>query len=420
MNFKNTSSSFGVISKSLHWVVALAVLGLLAAGMIMTDMPSSPEKFQIYMIHKSVGLAVLALMAARIIWRITNPRPAPVPGHKAWENMLAKAVHFALYAALIALPVSGWVMSSAGDFPFRLFGLADMPKIAPKDEGLFNLTRDMHGAMGTILLILIGLHLAGAMKHHVLRGDETLRRMTSDTLSKWGGVALVGVIAVVFAAPLIAAGILYPEAESEAVAETGAASSASLDQAVPAKAATAPGWVIDPAASAITFEFTQSGEAVTGQFNRWGGKIFFDPENLGGSYVDIGIGLGGAADGMAPVTTGSADRDTQILGPEWFNAAAFPNASFVAERFTRVDGQNFIAHGNLILRGVTKPLDLPFTLVITGEGAAKTATMNAEITLSRLDFGIGQGQWQSTSDIGADVKVSIKVTAALAPETLAP
>jgi polyisoprenoid-binding protein YceI len=175
-----------------------------------------------------------------------------------------------------------------------------------------------------------------------------------------------------------------------------------LIAAAPATALAAPAttWTVDKAASKVAFVSAFSGDGFTGVFRRWDADIRFDPANLAGSSVT-------ATFDMASAATGDADRDSALPTSIWFAAAANPKATFNARTFKALGGGRYQAVGDLTLRGVTKPLTLPFSLVITGD----TARMNASVALSRLAFGVGQGEWANTEVVPATVTVNISLTA---------
>jgi polyisoprenoid-binding protein YceI len=175
-----------------------------------------------------------------------------------------------------------------------------------------------------------------------------------------------------------------------------------------APAGPAPAWTIDPAASRVTFASSFNGTAFTGTFRRWNTQIRFDPRNLAGSSVRATIDV-------ASAVTGSADRDQSLPSADWFSAQAHPQATFTATNFTAVGPNRYRAAGVLNIRGVARPLTLPFTLVITGQGAQQRARMNASIGINRLAFGIGQGQWATGEVVPARVDVSVQIAARRAP-----
>jgi polyisoprenoid-binding protein YceI len=165
-------------------------------------------------------------------------------------------------------------------------------------------------------------------------------------------------------------------------------------------AAPAPAWVVDKAASSIRFSSSFNGDAFSGGFSRWDADIHFDPANLAGSSVSVTIDAASAA-------TGDADRDQALPTPKFLSAAKFPRAAFTARSFKALSGGKYLAAGQLSLRGLTRPLALPFTLTIAGD----RARMNASLPLDRLAFGVGQDEWRATSALPAAVNVSIAVTA---------
>ena len=171
-----------------------------------------------------------------------------------------------------------------------------------------------------------------------------------------------------------------------------------------ARAALAPAWTVDKAASAVRFSSTMNNEAFSGVFRRWDADIRFDPQNLAGSGVTATIET-------ASVATGDADRDQALPTAAFLAAAKFPKATFTARAFKALGAGRYLAIGQLTLRGVGKPLTLPFTLAITG----REARMKASVALNRLAFGVGQDEWKATVALPATVTVNITIAAKRAP-----
>ena len=167
-----------------------------------------------------------------------------------------------------------------------------------------------------------------------------------------------------------------------------------------AASAPAPAWTVDKAGSSVRFSSTMNGQAFSGAFRRWDAQIRFDPADLAGSSVTANIDVASAA-------TGDADRDQALPTPTFFSAAKFPRAVFSAAQFKSLGGGHYLAIGQLAMRGVAKPLTLPFTLAITGA----RATMTASLALNRLAFGVGQDEWKSTDVLPANVTVVIAIAA---------
>jgi len=165
-------------------------------------------------------------------------------------------------------------------------------------------------------------------------------------------------------------------------------------------AAPAPTWTVDKQASSVRFSSSVNGAAFSGAFRRWDAQVAFDPANLAGSAVSATIDVASAA-------TGDADRDQALPTPTFFAAARYPKAIFTARTFRPLGGGRYEAVGVLTLRGVSKPLTLPFTLAITGA----RARMNAGFGLNRVAFGVGEDEWKATTALPAAVTVTLALTA---------
>ena len=161
-----------------------------------------------------------------------------------------------------------------------------------------------------------------------------------------------------------------------------------------------PSWTMDKAASALRFSSSLGGEAFAGSFKRWDADIRFDPADLAHSSVTVTVDVASAA-------TGNTDRDQALPTADFFAAAKFPRAVYRATSFKTTAPGRYVAIGTLTLRGLSKPLSLPFTLAIAGP----TARMTAQTAINRLAFGVGQNEWKATTTLPAAVQLSIAVTA---------
>ena len=161
----------------LHWLVALLIFSAFPLGVYMHDLPLSPDKLRLYSYHKWMGITVLMLAAIRLSWRITH-RPPPLPATMpAWERLAAQSVHLLLYVLLFAIPLSGWLMSSAKGFQTVWFGVLPLPDLVGKDKELGDLLKEVHESLNFALLGLVVAHVAGALKHHFIERDDILARM---------------------------------------------------------------------------------------------------------------------------------------------------------------------------------------------------------------------------------------------------
>ncbi len=171
-------------AKWLHWLIALMVFGLLGVGLYMTELRISPQKIQLYMTHKSVGLTVLMLMLLRLAYRLKNPAPALPVGIPGWQKTASHISHALLYLLLIAMPISGWLMNSASGFPMKYFGLVRVPDLIARSQENLAIFKAAHSYIAWTLIALIGVHVLAALKHHFIDRDSVLRRMLPSFRSK--------------------------------------------------------------------------------------------------------------------------------------------------------------------------------------------------------------------------------------------
>ena len=178
------NTSYHPIAKALHWVMALAIFGLLALGFVMSDMPLSPEKLQYFSWHKWAGISIFLLVWVRLAWRLLNPPPAYASSMPRLLQALAHAGHFALYALMIVIPLSGWLMSSAKGVQTVWFGVLPIPDLLSRDKELGHLLEEVHSLLNWGLMALVVGHIGAALKHHFIDRDDTLTRMLPHTPSQ--------------------------------------------------------------------------------------------------------------------------------------------------------------------------------------------------------------------------------------------
>jgi cytochrome b561 len=162
---------------ALHWIVAALIVGAFVIGLIAVELAVSPQKLKLYSWHKWTGISIALLALVRIGWRLWHPAPALPPEMARWEQRVATGTHVLLYMLLLAIPVTGWLMSSASGFPVVYFGVLPLPDLVAKDKSLADALKLVHYALNKTLLVLVVLHVAAALKHHVLDRDDVLTRM---------------------------------------------------------------------------------------------------------------------------------------------------------------------------------------------------------------------------------------------------
>jgi len=177
MQWGNTSNNYGAVAKFLHWGIVVLIIAQYVLAEAAEELPDGLEKLALITRHKSVGLLILSLAILRIVWRVANQgRPAPVPMDRR-QQIAAAAGHGILYLLLLALPISGWMMSSAANYPVSFFGLFQLPALVAADHDLHESLEEVHEALFLAVTVVAVLHALAAVYHHVWMKDDTLRRM---------------------------------------------------------------------------------------------------------------------------------------------------------------------------------------------------------------------------------------------------
>ena len=405
---------YTAVAIALHWAIALMIIGLIAVGWIMTGMSPGPDQFAIIQLHKSFGITVLLLSVARVVWRLMNRPPAEPPMPK-WQSLVSKAVHILFYILIIAMPLTGWIMASAsGDAPTRYFDLVDirLPGIpalnAETRHGIEEGFEQVHANLAWVIVALLVLHVAGALKHHFIDKDGLLARMAPGLFGRTAGppddgqgaVWAFGAAALVFA---VVAGLSFTTATPAATTPAGAETAEVFSKA--------PAWAVDYGKSKLGFRFNYMGTPYEGTFPEWNAQIQLDTdaetnEHIpADGYVRVAIPVG-------KLSTGQDYFDGSLGQGDWFDVAKYPEAVFeVKGGIYKFSERDYEATGVLRIKGVDIPVRLPFTLDISGT----TATMHGEVTLRRLDLGIGAStpaEAEGDSEwVGNDVTVVIDIIA---------
>jgi cytochrome b561 len=192
------TTSYTKTAKALHWLIAIGIFGMFALGWFMSELPKEAPKQMAYdlfnlgvytwnlskeisprtfyfNLHKSIGVTIFALILIRILWRITHRPPALLASYKAWESKLASSAHRLLYLLMVALPLSGVIMAIYSKYGIKWFGIELIKGLDNKD--MRELFYEAHEVIGLIILLVIILHIIGALKHKFIDKDDTLKRM---------------------------------------------------------------------------------------------------------------------------------------------------------------------------------------------------------------------------------------------------
>jgi cytochrome b561 len=176
------STRYGNVAIVFHWLLAAAIAGAFSVGLYMADLPFSPLRVKLFNWHKWAGITILALSAARLIWRLRR-RPPALPPHvlatmPPWQQRAHRATYLALYLLFFAVPLSGWAYSSATGFPIVWFGIVPLPDWVPVDkEFASSVLKPLHVTLAFSLAALVVLHVSATLKHQLIDHDGLFWRM---------------------------------------------------------------------------------------------------------------------------------------------------------------------------------------------------------------------------------------------------
>ena len=172
-------TSYTLTARTLHWVMAVLMILMLAAGLVMSDIEDPALKGTVYGLHKATGILVLLLAGFRVLWRLSHAVPAISTALPVWQRRAARLAHGGLYGVMFLLPLSGWSMSSAAGYPVSFYGLFTIPDMVAKNPELAGILEDIHEVSANAFIALLVAHLGAALYHHFVLRDDTLRRMWS-------------------------------------------------------------------------------------------------------------------------------------------------------------------------------------------------------------------------------------------------
>jgi cytochrome b561 len=180
MRIENTARDYGAIAVLLHWFMAILIIALAGLGLYMVALPDvgfDTKKITLILYHKEFGLLAFVLVVVRLAWRLTNMIPQLVAHLRDWQKISARFVHLSFYALMFALPITGWLMSSAAGIPVSFFNLFTLPDFVPYNDYLFQRFIEIHRWLGYGLILFTFVHVSAALRHHFVFKDDTLRRM---------------------------------------------------------------------------------------------------------------------------------------------------------------------------------------------------------------------------------------------------
>ena len=399
-------TSYGSVTKTFHWLTALLIFAAIPLGLIANDLAhqvrtpdiaASDATLQwaatLFSAHKTIGVTIFFVALARILWALGQTKPGLLNGDRAPEAWLAETVHWLLYGSLIAVPLTGWVHHAAttGFAPIWWPFGQSLPFV-PQDQHWADLSASLHYVLQWVLIGSIGLHVAGALKHHIIDRDATLRRMLPGRTSGQPTQRQPGHVLPALTALAIWGAVL---------GSAGALGWLSLSGDDAERATTAPTleaaqgeWQVQDGSLEITV--LQMGSEVTGSFADWTADIAYtETPDATGKHGEVTVVIS-----IGSLTLGSVTD--QAMGAEYFNVENFPTARFTADLVSTDQGQ--VAQGDLTIRDQSVPVEMPFELQIDGD----TAQATGGLSVDRRNFGIGS---EGTDSLGATVDIQFTLTA---------
>lgn len=396
----NTSLRYGTVAKWFHWLTAALILTLIPLGFVANRLAqqfqSDPESANIetvttlFSVHKTLGVTVFFLALGRIFWALMQPKPKLLHGDRKVEAFAAELVHWLLYISLVAVPLTGWIHHAAtSGFAPIWWPLGQSLPLVPQSAQLADLFSTLHFLFVILLVSSLSLHIAGALKHHVIDRDATLRRMlpgrteadvTDRQPRHWPAALMALVLALL---PFGAALSFGPTATAPIELRTAESQ-----------------WQVTK--GTLDIAIVQLGSNVAGRFDQWTAAIQFDPHGAEAMKGNIDVQIA-----IASLALGSV-RD-QAMGPDYFDTNKHPTAQYKAVLVDR--SGTLMAEGQLTLKGATASLSFPVNLTLSGSGQEARAT--GDFVLDRRSFAIGTTV-PDAATLGFDVQVRFDLTAALA------
>ncbi len=398
---------YSAVAIALHWILAFAIIGMIALGWYMGDLPrTSAIRGDLYQLHKSIGVSILVLTVARILWRVMNKPPEEVPMEHT-QALIAKAVHIGFYGLMILMPLTGWMLVSASThgLPTIIYNtfswphLPILPNLTEETKHAIDpFLENAHSKLAWVAIVLLGLHVAGALKHQFIDKDGLMARMLPGIFGSTDGVAqpAKGVLvafggAAAFFAIIVGLGMFIGNADAKP------APNETPQQQAPVEII--PNWEINKEESTIGFSGIYNKKPFEGQFESWTAKINYDPDTMQAAQIEVIVDT-------ASAKTGDTYSDKSLVGTDFFDVKTYPEARFAANGvFATDDGLELTAV--LTLKGQDFPIRMPFTLDI----ADGSAVMNSSFALDRVSLGLGVENDPNAEWISQTIDMNVKIVA---------
>ena len=312
-----------------------------------------------------------------------------------WQRRASHGAHWAIYALIFALPLSGWLMSSANAYAVSWFNLFVFPDLIAADKSFAALFHTIHDILGKVLLVLVIVHIVAALKHQFIDKDGIFQRMASAV--GW----LVFILSIVVVVTVFGRVTSKNNSRVVDVPVVENVESAIKENEVKVLS-DLPIWNIDYQQSYIQFTADQAGAPFDGRWTDWQAVMQFDASRLAESAFNVTINTSG-------VNSDDDERDGYIVGDEFFDTANFKTATFVTGEIERLADGQFTSPSRLSIKGLSKPVLFTFNVDVVGN----VVELNGSASLDRFAWNVGTGDWSDPTWVGQEVLVSVKVVANL-------
>lgn len=403
------SPRYSAVAIGLHWAIAGMLVGMIWTGWNMHG-PDGREIEWLFQLHKSVGITILLLTIARVIWRVKNP-PPPLPADmKGWEKSSSHIVHMVFYAVMILAPLGGWALASMAkvQVPTVLYGTISWPHLpilsglpAETQTSLYKVVEFLHSKSAWLIIAMLVLHIGGALKHELGEEDGVLKRMIPGLFGKTGGPqappkGFIVAFGSAFAAFILVAG-------GPVLAQSLSGSGPTELQVTPVTSMT-PNWEVDYENSIIEFAFQHDGEEYAGSFDDWQADILFMPDNLEASRAVVTVDL------TSTVVPKKLYADS-LKATEWFDSVKHPQAVVDLTNFRLTQDGNVAlavleADAEITVKGNSVVVPFQFSL-----GGQDETVMKGATTIARKSLNLGQQSDPDAEWVSEEIQVVVTVTA---------
>lgn len=362
------TTRYNSVAISLHWLIALLLIGLVMLGQVMSRYPDDdPFRFELIQWHKSFGILALVMVVIRLLWRVTHRPPQLPDSMRSIEKLGSGGAHLVLYLLMFLIPLSGWVMVSASPLNLQteLFGLIPWPHLPivselPDKADVAEQFVGIHHLLVKALVVIVVLHVLAALRHYLFLKDGVMSRMfLSASHGRDNSHGIVPGVLIALAGSVFLVNKMQQPAVPVAIGSAGVSASSTVD---------------DLAVSNVGFTVMQMGEAVNGIFADREIILLLDAENPAASSLTAMVKT-------ASVNTGDGQTDATVVTADWFASEEYPVATFVSQQIEVSGDDAYAVSGVLTIRAVSQTVS--FLMSVVGDNA------DGSLTIDRTAFGVG-------------------------------